>query len=322
MNELTKPQIGVADGQVKFENVDQFKKDFEQILNRHSNFIVTEETLRGATKSRADLRNAAKESAAWRSKVKTELLKPFEDVSEIAIAYEKRAKDAADDIDKDVKVFDELEKQKRRDGLNEWLTQRADELDVSPDIEINDKWFIKGNFNGTRPKLAFVEEHLEPQLDLLVKAKAQRATDTIAIRNYAENKSFDPEGYIHSLDYKSLAEIMLDIDNDVVKRDKRLEAARAVIEMTAEKERQQHTAEVTVADKVVDTETGEVIAEAPRQVLTPPIVDVQSSPMPAQTATVNEPRFTRLLYVTGTVEDLQAVDTFMNANEFEFRGES
>jgi len=71
MNELTQPQIGVANGQIKFENVDQFEKDFEQILKRHSNFIVTEETLRGATKSRADLRNAAKESAAWRSKVKT-----------------------------------------------------------------------------------------------------------------------------------------------------------------------------------------------------------------------------------------------------------
>lgn len=32
--------------------------------------------------------------------------------------------------------------------------------------------------------------------------------------------------------------------------------------------------------------------------------------------------FTRLLYVTGTVEDMQAVATFLNANDIAFRGES
>lgn len=316
MNELTKPQIGVADGQVKFENVDQFKKDFELILNRHSNFIVTEETLRGATKSRADLRNAAKESAAWRSKVKTELLKPFEDVSEIVIDYEKKAKDAADDIDKDVKVFDEIEKQKRRDGLNEWLVQRADELDISPDIDINDKWFNKGNFNGMLPKKVFIEEHIEPQLSLLLKAKDQRAVDTMAIRNYAESKAFDPEGYIHSLDFKSLAEIMSDIDHDVIKRQKRQEAEQAIAKIEAEQVNEQHDDEITVNDKVIDVRTGEVVSEVTQEKYSP-----QETTSP-QLLPDTDPIYTRLLYVTGSVAQLQSVATFLDTQGIEFRGES
>ncbi|RDG17923.1 hypothetical protein DQM11_08125 [Leuconostoc pseudomesenteroides] len=63
-NEITQPEIGVKDGQINFKNVEQFKSDFEQIISRNSNFVVTDETLSGSKKARAELRNAAKESAA------------------------------------------------------------------------------------------------------------------------------------------------------------------------------------------------------------------------------------------------------------------
>ena len=89
INELAQPKVDVKDGQINFKNVNQFKSDFEQIIQRNSNFIVTDETLTGSKKARAELRNAAKESAAWRSKIKAELLKPFEYVAEIAISFEK-----------------------------------------------------------------------------------------------------------------------------------------------------------------------------------------------------------------------------------------
>lgn len=323
MNELTQPQVGFKDGQIQFENVDQFKKDFEQIIKRHSNFIVTEDTMKGAKASRADLRNAAKESASWRSKVKTELLKPFDDVSEIATEYEKKVKDVADEIDKDIKVFEEVEKRKRREGLNEFIAQRADDLDVNPDIEIIDKWFIKGNFNGTVPKKAFMEEHIEPQFDLLVKNKEQRIADTVAIRNYAEGKSFDPEGYIHNLDFKSLAEIMSDIDHDVVKRQKREEAAKAVAEMEAEKDLENHIDEVTVDNRVIDQCTGEIVSEVPHITETSANLNtVNRGSASPEIDSKNQQTFTRLLYVTGTIEDLNAVATFLNANGIEFRGES
>lgn len=323
MNELTQPQVGFKEGQVQFENVDQFKKDFEQIIKRHSNFIVTEDTMKGAKASRADLRNAAKESASWRSKVKAELLKPFDDISEIATEYEKKAKDAADEIDKDIKVFEEVEKQKRRDGLNDFIAQRADDLDVNPDLEINDKWFIKGNFNGTVPKKAFVEEHIEPQFELLVKNKEQRVVNTVAIRNYAESKSFDPEGYIHNLDFKSLAEIMSDVDHDVVKRQKSEEAAKAVAEMETEKRLENHIDEVTVDNRVINQNTGEIVSEAPQITVTSAnlntVNQVSASP---EIDLKSQQTFTRLLYVTGTIEDLNAVAMFLSANGIEFRGES
>lgn len=299
-NEITQPEIGVKDGQINFKNVEQFKSDFEQIISRNSNFVVTDETLSGSKKARAELRNAAKESAAWRSKVKAQLLKPFEDVSEIAVSFEKKAKAAANEIDADVKVFDEAEKQKRRDGLNEYLAQRSSELDVEPDIAINDKWFIKGNFNGTKPKQTFIDEHIEPQLNSLVELKQQRAADTIAVRNYAESKEFDPEGYIHSLDFKSLAQIIADIDGDVIKRQKREEAEKAIAEMQAKQE--QEKAVTQVGEKTV-TEDGEIVE---------PVNPVEQE----------QPKtYTRKLVVTGTLKQLQSVADFMRNNGIQFGGE-
>lgn len=299
-NEITQPEIGVKDGQINFKNVEQFKSDFEQIISRNSNFVVTDETLSGSKKARAELRNAAKESAEWRSKVKAQLLKPFEDVSEIAVSFEKKAKAAANEIDADVKVFDEAEKQNRRDGLNEYLAQRSSELDVEPDIAINDKWFIKGNFNGTKPKQTFIDEHIEPQLNSLVELKQQRAADTIAVRNYAESKEFDPEGYIHSLDFKSLAQIMADIDGDVIKRQKREEAEKAIAEMQANQE--QEKAVTQVGEKTV-TEDGEIVEPVK------PVEQEQSK------------TYTRKLVVTGTLKQLQSVADFMRNNGIKFGGD-
>ena len=209
-------------------------------------------------------------------------------------------------------MFEEVERQKRRDGLTKWIAERAAELDVNPDITINEKWFIKGNFNGTVPKQAFVDDHIEPELERLVQAKAQRAGDTIAIRNYAESKSFDPEGYIHSLDFKSLAEIMGDIDGDVIKREKREEAAAAVAEMEANQAREQHAYEVTVANKIIDKSTGEIVSTAPQ-------VSLETLQEPSRAVPPVNQEYTHLIAVTADVSKLQDLATYMQQQGIKYR---
>lgn len=273
-NELAQPKVDVKDGQINFKNVDQFKSDFEQIIQRNSNFIVTDETLTGSKKARAELRNAAKESASWRSKIKAELLKPFDEVAEIAISFEKKAKSAADAIDSDVKVFDEAEKQKRLYGLKNYIDARAKELGIETITEFDDKHLIKGNFNGTKPKQKFIDEFIEPELARLVSEKKLKIANIAAVRNYAESKGFDPEGYIHSLDFKTLAQIMGDIDGDVERKKKREEAEKAIAEMEAQKEQERLDRAKSAGDKKVDEETGEVIQERFPRIEYPPVVKI------------------------------------------------
>lgn len=300
-NELAQPKVDVKDGQINFKNVDQFKSDFEQIIQRNSNFIVTDETLTGSKKARAELRNAAKESASWRSKIKAELLKPFDEVAEIAISFEKKAKSAADAIDSDVKVFDEAEKQKRLDGLKTYIDARAKELGIETITEFNDKHLIKGNFNGTKPKQKFIDEFIEPELARLVSEKELKIANIAAVRNYAESKGFDPEGYIHSLDFKTLAQIMGDIDGDVGRKKRREEAEKAIVEMEAQKEQKRLDRAKSAGDKKVDEETGEII----------------QNPQP-----VVEKTYNRTLYIIeATSAQLNQLANYMKSNGIAFRGE-
>lgn len=300
-NELAQPKVDVKDGQINFKNVDQFKSDFEQIIQRNSNFIVTDETLTGSKKARAELRNAAKESASWRSKIKAELLKPFDEVAEIAISFEKKAKSAADAIDSDVKVFDEAEKQKRLDGLKTYIDARAKELGIETITEFNDKHLIKGNFNGTKPKQKFIDEFIEPELARLVSEKELKIANIAAVRNYAESKGFDPEGYIHSLDFKTLAQIMGDIDGDVGRKKRREEAEKAIAEMEAQKEQKRLDRAKSAGDKKVDEETGEII----------------QNPQP-----VVEKTYNRTLYIIeATSAQLNQLANYMKSNGIAFRGE-
>lgn len=300
-NELAQPKVDVKDGQINFKNVDQFKSDFEQIIQRNSNFIVTDETLTGSKKARAELRNAAKESASWRSKIKAELLKPFDEVAEIAISFEKKAKSAADAIDSDVKVFDEAEKQKRLDGLKTYIDARAKELGIETITEFNDKHLIKGNFNGTKPKQKFIDEFIEPELARLVSEKELKIANIAAVRNYAESKGFDPEGYIHSLDFKTLAQIMGDIDGDVGRKKRREEAEKAIVEMEAQKEQKRLDRAKSAGDKKVDEETGEII-QNPQLVV--------------------EKTYNRTLYIIeATSAQLNQLANYMKSNGIAFRGE-
>ncbi|MCS8595676.1 DUF1351 domain-containing protein [Leuconostoc citreum] len=300
-NELAQPKVDVKDGQINFKNVDQFKSDFEQIIQRNSNFIVTDETLTGSKKARAELRNAAKESASWRSKIKAELLKPFDEVAEIAISFEKKAKSAADAIDSDVKVFDEAEKQKRLDGLKTYIDARAKELGIETITEFNDKHLIKGNFNGTKPKQKFIDEFIEPELARLVSEKELKIANIAAVRNYAESKGFDPEGYIHSLDFKTLAQIMGDIDGDVERKKRREEAEKAIAEMEAKKEQKRLDRAKSAGDKKFDEETGEII----------------QNPQP-----VVEKTYNRTLYIIeATSAQLNQLANYMKSNGIAFRGE-
>ncbi|MCT3076635.1 DUF1351 domain-containing protein [Leuconostoc citreum] len=300
-NELAQPKVDVKDGQINFKNVDQFKSDFEQIIQRNSNFIVTDETITGSKKARAELRNAAKESASWRSKIKAELLKPFDEVAEIAISFEKKAKSAADAIDSDVKVFDEAEKQKRLDGLKTYIDARAKELGIETITEFNDKHLIKGNFNGTKPKQKFIDEFIEPELARLVSEKELKIANIAAVRNYAESKGFDPEGYIHSLDFKTLAQIMGDIDGDVERKKRREEAEKAIAEMEAQKEQKRLDRAKSAGDKKVDEETGEII----------------QNPQP-----VVEKTYNRTLYIIeATSAQLNQLANYMKSNGIAFRGE-
>ena len=301
INELAQPKVDVKDGQINFKNVNQFKSDFEQIIQRNSNFIVTDETLTGSKKARAELRNAAKESAAWRSKIKAELLKPFEYVAEIAISFEKQAKSAADAIDSDVKVFDEAEKQKRLDGLKTYVDARAKELGIETITEFNDKHLIKGNFNGTKPKQKFIDEFIEPELSRLVSEKELKIANAAAVKNYAESKVYEPEGYIHSLDFKTLAQIMGDIDGDVGRKRKREEAEKAIAEMEARKEQEKIENAKSTGNKKVDEETGEIIQN--------------TQPVPEKT-------YNRTLYIIeATSAQLNQLADYMKSNGIAFRGE-
>lgn len=292
--EITQPVIVAKNGKIEFANVDQFKRDFEQLISRNSNFIVVPETLTGSKKARAELRKAAKTSADWRSRVKNELLKPFDEIADIATGYEKQAKDAAIKIDDDVKVFDEAERQKRLDGLKQYINARAEELDIDTISEIPDKHLIKGNFNGTVPKKKFIDDVIEPELKRLVSEKEHKLSNTQAVKNYAESKGFDPEPYINQLEFETLAQIMGNIDGDVLRKQKREESERA---MAALKKQQVIDRQKTVNEKTIDEDTGEVIQPVEK----PKVIE-------------------RLLYVTGTIDELKAVAEFMDNNNIQYRG--
>ncbi|CAK1253931.1 DUF1351 domain-containing protein [Fructobacillus cardui] len=289
---LTLPANDFSNGKIEFKGVDDYLNTMNKYIDYGNQFVVTEETMKGAKNERALINNMVKSSSSWRSNTKSELLKPFEDLEETMKATEKRAKESSANIDKQIKMFEAKEEQKRFDGIQAYIDSQAEQLEIVPTVEIDKKWLVKKNFNGYDPKDSFLEEVVDPLLEFDLKTKQQYDSDVQVIKQMATGFDLEPEAYISLLSYQPLSSLMAKMQADSERRKKRQESQQAIAELEAKQAAQKPVKEV--ADKLVDEETGEVIEQVKRYTR-------------------------RVEFVNATLEELTAIAEFAKSRDIQFR---
>lgn len=166
MNEIEVKKYELPKLEIKnYEEIlEQAKKDTE----KYKKYVVTKATLEDDTKKRAELNKTAKAINDRRLAIEKEISQPITEFKEKCNEIKKLYEESSSLLDKQIKIFEEQEKQSRKDKIevifNENVKELADVL--SMDSIFNEKWLNKGSWKDG--KFALENELLE-KIDVIRK---------------------------------------------------------------------------------------------------------------------------------------------------------
>lgn len=146
------------------EILEQAKKDTE----KYQKYIVTKVTLDEDTKKRAELNKTAKAINDRRLAIEKEISQPIKEFKSKCDAIKNLYEESSSLLDKQIKVFEEQEKQSRKEKIEVIFNENVRELAnvLSLDSIFNEKWLNKGSWKDG--KFALEKELLE-KIDVIRK---------------------------------------------------------------------------------------------------------------------------------------------------------
>lgn len=141
IKEYQLPKLEIVDYEKYLELA---KKDTE----KYKNYIVTKDSLSDDEKKRTELRKVAKTINDRRIEIAKELKAPIDELKSKCDVIINLYSETADSIDKQIKVFEQKEKDERKEIIAEIFNANVNELKdiLSFDKIFEDKWLNKGNW--------------------------------------------------------------------------------------------------------------------------------------------------------------------------------
>ncbi|ALJ97924.1 hypothetical protein iLP1308_32 [Lactobacillus phage iLp1308] len=271
------------------QHADELAANIKQYTNKYRGLVITPETLPQAKASRADLNKLSKALNDKRIEVMREYNKPYDVFKSKIDAMISNISEAKAEIDDGIKKQELLEAEQRKQQVLADIMEIAHSRGLAPDdIEFNDKWLNKSLSKLERTR------QIGDAADFVVKQREQLAAAKTAVTKYAQAMGLDAGGWVAQVDQgSSQLDIMARIDAYVARQKREAEEARKRAEAQAAIDALHQK---KVGDKVVDTNTGEVVS--------------QPKPEPV----IGHYQFE----VVGTFDEAQSVADFMTEQGIEF----
>lgn len=137
------------------DNIAEAKKYALELKDYYSKLVFTEEQKDEAAKERANINKIVTKIAEYRKNIVAEFKKPIELFENTAKETEKILKETSEFVDVQVKKFESLEKEERKDKARTIYEANIEELAdiISFEKIFNEKWLNKGSWkeDGTSP---------------------------------------------------------------------------------------------------------------------------------------------------------------------------
>lgn len=269
-----------------FTNYDDLKKSVDEFAAKYHGFVFTREDKSVALKARTELKSILDSIESNRKRVKQVYNKPLN-------AFEQQIKDLTDTINEplnDIRIglkeIDGYEKDEREGALNSFLKVLTKDSTITPDdIEIDHRWLNKGNWTDNLKPVKKLTEEIKFAIKNAENEKKQKEDNIRILTEFCKSKNVESAGWIAQLEYKPVTEIM-----DLINLDLKRQAEIAKEQELKRKEYEAHQSK----QQAIKTE-------------------------PLKVQEVPEMTISNVIQVTGTVEQLQALNTFCIENNIDVK---
>lgn len=252
MNELKineETSVTYQANEIVINNYERLEGLVENAAQKYSSLVVSEETIKEAKKSRAELNKLKTTIDNKRKTVKRAYMANVKDFEVKMKSLETKIDPVIKSIDEKTKELDEIQRKEKAEKVQALINEMGSNYDIDPaTVEIEDKWLLKST---TMKKIA--EELKDGMLARQAQAK-QLANDIETITKYAESKGVEPYGWIEQLKQgQDVPYLLSAIDHAVEQKQQaeRVEQAKVQEEATHQKQ---------VGTNIVDTNSGEVVS--------------------------------------------------------------
>ena len=246
--------INLEPAKIDFPKYKELKKRVDQLTDSLKDYVVTADSYEQDKKTRAELNRIQKTLSKKRIGIFNEAIEPANEFKQEISQLEKQIKIVSDKIGEGIKHYTDKEKEAKFQEIKLRLGKLALKYSVSiqllGDIRKNDS-----QFNHWLNK-SCSWKRIETEAENFFKSEAEKATAKADAQKVIINKANNPlfksalpiSPYLEMLDYKSLPDVLNQMDNDLksVKKQKKQQKK-------AMQDIKKH------GDQYIDTNTGEVV---------------------------------------------------------------
>ena len=269
-----------------FTNYNDLKKSVDEFAAKYHGFVFTREDKPVALKARTELKSILDSIESNRKRVKQVYNKPLN-------VFEQQIKDLTDsineplnDIRAGLKEIDGYEKDEREGALKSFLGTLTKDSTITPDdIEIDPRWLNKGNWTDNLKPVKKLTEEINFAVKNAEIEKKEKEDNVRILKEFCKSKNVESAGWIAQLEYKPVTEIM-----DLINLDLKRQAEIAKEQELKRKEYEAHQSK----QQAIKTE-------------------------PLNVKEVPEMTISNVIQVTGTVEQLQALNAFCIENSIDVK---
>ena len=271
-NEIVVPEIkfevAYEPSTIEIKNEDYLKQLVDEIVEKYSVLVFTEDNISEAKKTRSELNNYRKLLDDQRKAVKKEYNEPLKGFEEKIKAYVKQIDSVNDEIKDGIADYElaqtQIRKQKINDLITEMLvTHELTENDIQS-LDIDKSLFTQTAFTkkGEPTKKTIEAIHNKLGYISLEKKRIFEAKNTV--KEFAEISGLDPYAWEELIDKGLSSSGVIEAIKQAVEKKEAVKAeqerqriAREEYETAIQKSEKEKQA--TVQDVVINTETGEII---------------------------------------------------------------
>lgn len=239
--ETPKVSVNYQPANLVINGYDELNKAVADYADQFKGLVINFETESDIRKIRSELNGVRTDIDEKRRLVKKEFNKPLRDFEDDIRKINSNLDAVINPIDEALNELKEQHKQDKQADVEALIAEMAPNYGVDPSkVEINPRWLNKSTSKSA------ITRDLSDDLTVLVKEQKSKQAAIMAVTQYAEAKNVEPSGWVNQIENgQDLDYVIKAIDHSIEQQKAKTAAAKAT--------------QVKVGDKVVDTNTGEVV---------------------------------------------------------------